>query len=46
MTSYDVTVKVNEGSHGKKRRKVVKKLVNKMYIDEDGAMGRSLILYH
>ncbi|XP_065888897.1 DNA polymerase delta subunit 3-like isoform X2 [Dysidea avara] len=31
-------VKVNEGSHGKKRRKVVKKLVNKMYIDEDGAM--------
>lgn len=28
----------------KKKRKIVRKLVNKMYIDEDGSMGKSMSL--
>jgi len=43
MMSFDVIVK--EG--GQKKRKTVRKLVDKMFIDEDGSMGRSLLpLYH
>jgi len=44
MTSCDVIVKVNEGSGGQKRRKIVRKLVDKMYIDDDGAMGKGHII--
>jgi len=40
MASCDVIVKVNKGSGDQKRRKIIRKLVDKMYIDDEGAMGK------
>ena len=32
---------VDQAGVGTKRRKVVRKLIDKMYIDDDGSMGRT-----
>ena len=36
---------VNQAAGGTKRRKMVRRLVDKMYIDDDGSMGRTLLYY-
>lgn len=46
MSDKPLVQSLDQAAVGTKRRKIVRKLVDKMYVDDDGSMGKACYILH